>query len=165
MTEAFHIEKATPDDLTAILDIYARGRGFQREHGNTNQWVNGYPQPQLVRDDIAKGQCYTLRDRTNTLLAVFVFAVGEEPTYAEIDGAWLNNAPYGYVHRICSAGLRAGAGRDCLDWAFAQCGNLRIDTHRDNLPMQHTLAVCGFVQCGTIHLANGAPRLAFQKIR
>ena len=41
-------------------------------------------------------------------------------------------------------------------------GNIRIDTHRDNLVMQHLLADEGFSYCGVIHCWSGDERLAFQ---
>ena len=50
-----------------------------------------------------------------------------------------------------------------MDWAFRQCGNLKIDTHRDNHIMQHLLERKGFTYCGIIHTDNGAERLAYQK--
>ena len=63
-----------------------------------------------------------------------------DPTYAVIyDGAWPSDEPYGVVHRIASAGTVKGAGAYCLNWAFEQCQNLRIDTHKDNFVMQNLL--------------------------
>ena len=41
--------------------------------------------------------------------------------------------------------------------------NLKIDTHRDNYPMQKSLKKNGFEYCGIIYLADGNERLAFQK--
>ena len=43
--------------------------------------------------------------------------------------------------------------------------NIRIDTHRDNKIMQHNLAKYGFEYCGIIHIASGAERLAYQRLR
>lgn len=47
--------------------------------------------------------------------------------------------------------------------ACAVAGNVRIDTHRDNQPMQALLKKCGFAYCGRIFLADGSERIAFQK--
>ena len=48
-------------------------------------------------------------------------------------GNWLNDAPYGVVHRIASDGTVKGAASFCLSLrAFSQCHNLKIDTHQDN---------------------------------
>ena len=78
-------------------------------------------------------------------------------------GKWINSRPYGVVHRIVSALGGRGVASFCLDWALNQCGNLRIDTHRDNIPMQNLLHRNGFTLCGTVRLAGGEERLAFQK--
>ena len=51
-----------------------------------------------------------------------------------------------------------------LDFCFRRSPNLRIDTHRDNVIMQHLMQRHGFTRCGIIYLANGDERLAYQKI-
>ena len=51
----------------------------------------------------------------------------------------------------------------CLDACFEICKNLKIDTHRDNIPMQRALAKHGFRPCGTVYLENGDARVAYQK--
>ena len=94
---------------------------------------------------------------------MFCYFVGDEPTYHEIDGAWQNDAPYGVVHRIGSDGAVPGIGQFCLDWCFDRCGNLRIDTHRDNAPMRHVLEKQGFSYCGVIIIDDGSERVAYQK--
>ena len=85
--------------------------------------------------------------------------------YREItDGSWLDASPYGVVHRIASDGSEKGIGMFCLDWAYAQCGHLRIDTHGDNTVMQNLVKKAGFVHCGTIYVAeDNDPRLAYEK--
>ena len=67
------------------------------------------------------------------------------------------------MHRIASGGTRRGCASFCLDWALNQCGNLKIDTHRDNRIMQHLLDKNGFTYCGIIYLDDGTERLAYQK--
>ena len=52
-----------------------------------------------------------------------------------------------------------------MDWAWEQCRNLRIDTHRDNYVMQRLLEKNGFVRCGLIDLREGGERIAYQKCR
>ena len=44
------------------------------------------------------------------------------------------------------------------------CDNIRMDTHEDNKIMQHLLEKNGFIRCGTVHIFNGDPRIAYQKI-
>ena len=47
--------------------------------------------------------------------------------------------------------------------AFSQCGNLKIDTHENNVVMQNLLKKNGFTYCGRIYVDDGGERLAFQK--
>ena len=157
------IRKATEDDLEEILAIYARARKFMAENGNATQWGNTNPPPERVKRDIAEEKCH-LCVEGNQILAVFYFAREEEPTYRVIrEGRWLNDKPYAVVHRIASSGEKKGAATFCLNWAYAQAGNIRIDTHDNNRPMQGLLKKLGFQYCGRITLANGSPRIAFQK--
>ena len=57
-----------------------------------------------------------------------------------------------------------GAATECLRFCMRQCEILRIDTHENNAPMRGLLRKLGFVQCGTVHLADGSPRLAFERV-
>ena len=114
-------------------------------------------------DDIQKDQLYVCCDG-NEILGVFCYFEGVDPTYVHIyRGEWLNPLPYGVLHRIAVAAHRRGVASFCFDYCFGRCKNLKIDTHRDNLPMQRSLAKNGFTQCGIIYLASGDERLAYQK--
>ena len=100
---------------------------------------------------------------------VFYYDFGKdiEPTYATIeDGSWRDEGPYGVVHRVASDGSVRGVGSACLNWAFNQCGHLRIDTHGDNGVMQRLLEKLGFEHRGTVFVEeDDYPRLAFEKTR
>lgn len=151
-------------DWEEIQKIYADARQFMAGHGNAGQWGTNYPSEELLLDNIAQEKLYVCTTEGN-IAAVFYFAAEEDPTYLYIeDGAWLNDEPYGVVHRIASARTVKGAASFCLDWAFQQTGNIRIDTHENNIPMQNMLRKNGFCYCGKIYLENGEPRIAFQKI-
>ena len=131
--------------------------------GNPIQWGDGYPKEELIREDIAKGISY-VAEFDGRIETVFMYYKGEEPDYRVIEGgSWKNDEPYGVIHRIASRGEIKGAGSKCLQWGFEQCGNLRIDTHDDNIVMQHVLEKNGFERCGRIYLSDGSPRIAYQK--
>lgn len=158
------IRPSTCADLPAMEKIYADARSFMAENGNPDQWSGGYPQRDLLEYDISLERSYVCEDG-GEILAAFVFALGEDPTYVKIyDGAWKNDVPYGVVHRIAAARRSRGVAGFCLDWCYERCGNIRIDTHRANLPMQRALKKYGFEYCGVIYLADGSERIAFQKI-
>ena len=80
------------------------------------------------------------------------------------EGESLNEAHYGVVHRITSDGSIRGAASYCLQWALEQCGNLKIDTHRDNIVMQHLLDKNEFKYCGVVYVEDGTERIAYQKV-
>lgn len=157
------IRAAAEGDLPRLLSLYANARAFMAQHGNPDQWAGGYPAPELLREDIRLGHLYVC-ERQEKLLAAFVLAMGEDPTYAAIeDGVWENNQPYGTIHRLASSGEEHGLTDEVVRWAFARIGNLRADTHEKNLPMQRAFERCGFRKCGIIHVADGTARLAYQK--
>ena len=77
------VRAAKEQDLPHILTIYNVARRYMRAHGNTAQWVNGYPSEELLRQDLAAGQLYVLEDGGG-VYAVFAFILGEDPTYRRI---------------------------------------------------------------------------------
>lgn len=160
------IRHTRTDDLSVLRTIFDNARRFMVRTGNPNQWEEGFPPQAVLEADIQAGCSYVCVE-DGRILATFFFSTAGEPTYRVIrEGAWLDAAPYGVVHRIAAAEQGHGAAAYCLDWCLAQCGNIRIDTHRDNKPMQRLLARLGYTYCGLIDLEEGrGERLAFQKRR
>ena len=162
------IRKSTEQDLDRMMEIYAYARIFMARHGNPDQWgPTNWPPEALIRKDIADGNSYVCENGEGRVVGTFFYTCGEdiEPTYRQItDGAWLDSSPYGVVHRIASDGSEKGVGAFCINWAYEQCGHLRIDTHGDNTVMQNLVGKLGFVHCGTIYVEeDDAPRLAYEK--
>ena len=50
----------------------------------------------------------------------------------------------------------------CFEEMLKKSSRLRIDTHKDNLPMQRALAKFGFSYAGIIYIESGAERLAYE---
>jgi RimJ/RimL family protein N-acetyltransferase len=158
------IRKSNQSDLEDILILYQQAREFMKDHGNPNQWGNHYPEASVIEEDIAKGRGYVCMDEGQAV-GTFMFAVGADETYANIyQGEWLSDEPYAVIHRITASAEKRGVATFCLNWCFNQYQNLRIDTHRDNIPMQNLLKKNGFIPCGIIYLKNGDERIAFQKV-
>jgi RimJ/RimL family protein N-acetyltransferase len=158
------IEKALMEDIDKLMPLYDHARQFMADNGNPNQWINGYPSREVIAGDINEGNCYVCHDEQGTIIGAFTFIIDADPTYLIIkEGAWLNeSAPYGVIHRLASDGSRHGIGKSCIDWCFTKIGNIRIDTHRDNLIMQRLVTAYGFSYCGIIYTHNHTERLAYQ---
>lgn len=162
------IRKATRQDFDRMMEIFAFARSFMAEHGNPNQWgPSNWPPEDLILKDIRDEKSYVCLNDEGRVIGTFFFDFGEsiEPTYRKItDGAWLDESPYGVIHRIAGDGSEKGIGAFCINRAFEKCKHLRIDTHADNIVMQNLLKKLGFVHCGTIFVEkDNSPRLAFEK--
>lgn len=160
------IRQANFNDIDALMLLFEEGKKIMRKSGNLKQWTGGYPQTDIVWNDITNGHCYVCQNEWKRMIGTFAFISGQDPTYTHIyQGQWLENTlPYATIHRLASTEDSHGVAKACLDWCYRQIPNLRADTHRDNLILQHILEKHGFHYCGIIYLANGDERLAYQKI-
>ena len=157
------IRNTTLSDLDRVMEIYALAKAFMRKTGNLTQWEDGYPPRALIEKEIAAGQSFVIETESG-VHAVFSFLLGEDPTYRRIDGAWLSDKPYGTIHRIASDGTLAGVFSAAVAFCQKTIPHLRVDTHEDNKIMQHVTQKNGFIRCGIIQIANGDPRVAFEKV-
>lgn len=120
--------------------------------------------PETIREDIRKEQAYVIVEK-NRIYGVFIFFTGIEPTYRLIEsGVWLNDAPYGTVHRTAGNEQCKGILAEILSFCEKQINNIRIDTHDDNKIMQHLLTKYGYQKCGYIYVEDGSRRIAYQKV-
>ena len=162
------VRRSTEKDFKRIMEIYEYARKFMAEHGNPNQWgATGWPPEDLIHADIASGSSYVCVCG-GRVVGTFFYCSGKgaEPAYHTIEeGAWLDDTPYGVIHRIAGDGTVRGIGSFCIAWAFENCSHLRMDTHGDNKVMQNLLKKNGFVYCGIIHVEeDNDPRLAYEKL-
>lgn len=159
--ETMKIRPAVQADLEEILMIYEAARRYMAENGNPTQWNNGYPRKELLEQDIRMQRLYAVL-RGDMICGAFVFFVGDDPTYAYIEGDWKSDAPYGVIHRI--AGTGGGIFAAALEYCSDRISYIRIDTHRDNRTMQHVVEKAGFERRGTIYVEDGTPRIAYELI-
>lgn len=161
------IRHTTEQDFERVMEIYAYARTFMEETGNPNQWgPTNWPPEDLIHEDIREGKSYVSVEN-GKVIGTFYLNFGEdiEPTYRVIqEGSWKDDSPFGVVHRIAGDGSIPGIGTFCLNWAFEQCGHLKIDTHTDNVVMQNLLKKLGFTYRGIIHVVeDDYPRFAYEK--
>ncbi|WP_456047489.1 GNAT family N-acetyltransferase [Actinomyces sp.] len=157
------IRIASYDALEFIESPYEHARAFMQANGNATQWPDGYPGRIDAEEDIARGHCFLVANDRDPL-AVFAFASGPDETYAEIDGAWRSDADYHVIHRVAAVRGR-GIARAIFSFAAEHADYLRCDTHEDNTSMRRTLESFGFREYGTITVANGTERVAYDWIK
>lgn len=157
------IRKAQLNDIDRIAAVYEYARIKMRLSGNPDQWGTKYPALEMIRKDVLQGNSYVVEEG-NEIVGVFAFIPGEDPTYKRIEeGAWLNEDAYGTLHRIAGNGKRKGIFRESIRFCETLAANVRVDTHEQNLIMQHLLEENGYQKCGRIYVEDGSPRIAYQK--
>lgn len=164
MEDDMKIRRSTMEDVENILSIFESAKKFMRENNNVSQWSDDYPNTENIIEDIENGNSYVGESPDGEIVMTFAFITGEDPTYKIITkGQWLNEDPYGTIHRIASNGKMRGVLRNACDYCFKEVENIRIDTHKDNKSMLNALDNLGFHKCGEIICRDGTPRIAFQK--
>lgn len=159
----YQIRNAQREDLPRIEEIYAYARDFMAANGNPNQWGKTEPPSAQLEKDIENRLLFVVTDESG-IHGVFYFYIGKDPTYDVIeDGAWASDRPYGTIHRIAGDGS-GGILKAAVDYCGNQIGHLRIDTHHDNGVMQKAVVKQGFVRRGIIYIADGSPRIAYDRI-
>ena len=160
--------RTTEQDLPFIMDIIREVQENFRIAG-IDQWQDGYPDEASFREDMQHGDSYVLLDG-ETVVATAMITFRGEPTYNQIEGAWLTNEPYAVIHRIAvSPSLR---GKRLAERFFEEMilmckekeiTRLRIDTHQENKAMQRLILRLNYTYCGIIYVRGGAPRLAYER--
>ena len=156
---------ATVDDVNEANEIYSAAKNFMKSNGNPDQWSGNYPDKSDILDGIERGVSYVLVD-DGEIVATFHFEMNaKDSCYERVHGGgWKNEKPYAAIHRIAVKHHGRGLVGICFDECYKRFPNLKIDTHRDNIPMQKCLTKNGFEYCGIIYLENGDERLAYQKV-
>jgi len=164
------IRKAIPADADAIMHIFRQAQAGLRIQG-INQWQNGYPNMDIVDSDIASGKSLVCVENSR-IASVFVLAFELEETYERIYcGQWESAGQSGVIHRMAveDSFKGRGLGREMISKAQQisldfGIHSIKVDTHRDNGPMQGLLLNNHFLYCGVIYLADGQERLAYEKL-
>ena len=150
------IRLAFPNEVDAIMQVMEDAKKCLAKSGS-DQWQNGYPNADIIIDDIISGQAY-----------VAVTKSPEEAYEAIYEGSWQGEElEYLVFHRIAVAADVQGQGvaQTFLEGLIEGFDYLdfRSDTHAQNKAMQHIFEKLGFQQVGKV-LVDGE-RLAYQKLK
>lgn len=161
--------QASEQDIPAILTIITQAKGYFKEQG-IDQWQGDYPNADTIKEDINNEYAYVLLKDHRLAATVTVSFDGEE-TYDNIyEGEWLSNQPYAVIHRLAIDNELKGIGLSSvvMGHIFELCrqkgiGSIKVDTHKENKPMQRLLEKNQFQYCGIIHVSDGE-RVAFERL-
>ncbi len=162
------LRKAILSDQPIIWEILQQAI-LQRKEEGSNQWQNGYPNPQTILDDIANGSAHVLIDN-NVIIAYVAIIFDIEPAYTDIVGKWLSDGEYIVIHRVAvskvvkSKGIATHLFKMIEQMAIKQkIYSIKVDTNFDNIPMLKILDKLGYTYCGEVYF-NNSPRRAFEKV-
>jgi GNAT superfamily N-acetyltransferase len=160
--------KATPGQLPQIWHILQQAIQ-RRKNDGSNQWQDGYPNPQVVQNDIEKGAGFVLAAKDEVLGYCAVF-INDEPAYAGIEGKWLTEGDFVVFHRVAVSEAYLGKGLAAVMFGFIEqfaadrgISSVKADTNFDNPSMLHLFEKMGYVYCGDVFF-RGSARKAFEKI-
>jgi GNAT superfamily N-acetyltransferase len=164
----YQFRKAELADLPQIWTILQQAI-LRRKADESNQWQDGYPNPEVVISDIQKevGYVLVIQDK---IVAYCAILINDEPEYENLQGEWLTTSDFVVFHRIAVAEeyLRQGIAKAMFAniEKFAihhQIYSIKADTNFDNAAMLHLFAQAGYIYCGKVYF-KGSPRNAFEKI-
>ena len=161
------IRLAFPNEVNAVMKVIEDAKKTLAQSGS-DQWQNGYPNADIIIDDIISGQAYVALEEGEVIAYAAVTRSPESAYDAIYEGSWQGGEPeYLVFHRIAVA-------RDAQDQGVAQTFlegliegfdylDFRSDTHAKNIAMQHIFEKLGFKQVGKVPVDG--ERLAYQKLK
>ena len=163
----YHFQKADATDISEIWAILQEAI-IRRKNDGSNQWQDGYPNPDVVKNDIEKGYGYVLTEGKN-IIGYCAVVVNYEPEYLKIEGKWLTDSKFVVIHRLALSENYLGKNLSKMiiefvaDFAIKNSiYSIKVDTNHDNIPMMKIFEKSGFSFCGIVHF-RGSPRRAMKK--
>lgn len=164
-----NFRKATQKDIPIIWDILKDAIARRKSEGS-NQWQDGYPNPDTILTDIQKEVGYVLC-QSDEIVGYCAVLINDEPEYNNLqDGEWKSTDDFVVFHRVAIAKNHLGKGlaRKMFEFIedFALKNNIysiKADTNFDNAAMLHLFKKMGYEYCGEVFF-RGSPRKAFEKV-
>ena len=180
-----NFRKSTFNDVDRILEIIEKAKIELKKLG-LDQWQNGYPNREVVENDIKNEFSYVLEEIaekdnksenqiSKKIIGTIVLSPEKEEPYSKIEGKWITNDDYIVIHRLAvdSEIKNKGIATKILEFSEEECIknkilSIKTDTHENNEPMKRFLEKNGFSYCGVIYLDKepdvGEKRIAYEKI-
>lgn len=159
---------ATIEDLETIMYLIEQAKDYLKSKG-IDQWQDGYPDVDIIREDIQDGNGYVLI-HCNEVIGYICISFDGEERYDTIDGQWKSIQPYAVVHRMAIDNNHKGRGLTSFILKYVEelchergVKSIKIDTDDDNTTMKHILAKNKYEYCGIISFDN-SDKIAFEKL-
>jgi GNAT superfamily N-acetyltransferase len=163
-----NFRKALPSEILQIWEILKLAIARRKEEGS-NQWQDGYPNPDVVQNDIDKGVGYVLL-QDDLIVGYCAILINDEPEYANIIGKWITNTDFVVFHRVAIAENYLGQGLAKKMFGYIEeialnlnVKSIKVDTNFDNAAMLTIFEKLGYIYCGEVYF-RGSPRRAFEKV-
>jgi len=160
--------KAIITEIPQIWDILQLAIKRRKEEGS-DQWQDGYPNPEVVQNDIEKGAGFVLTEG-ETIVGYCAVLINDEPQYAKIEGKWLTNDDFVVFHRVAISEKYLGKGCAKImigyieDFAIQNnVYSVKADTNFDNIAMMKIFEKLGYTFCGEVYF-RGGQRKAYEKV-
>lgn len=164
----YHFRKATITEIPEIWNILQQAIKRRKEDGS-DQWQDGYPNPEVIQNDIEKNAGFVLTENDN-IIGYCTVLINDEPAYDEIKGKWLTNEDFVVFHRVAIAENHLGKGlaKKLFDFIedFALSNkiySIKVDTNFDNFAMLAIFEKRDYILCGEVYF-RGSARKAFEKV-
>ena len=154
------IHKVSKDDLPKVMIITASAKKLLKSNGSL-QWQQGYPNEETFTNDIKNGNLYGLYE-DNELRGYGAYIFGKDLNYVEIEGGkWeipANDKDMA-IHRVAvdenCHGKKYGIKILKYGVKYARklgCLTVKVDTHKNNIPMQKCISKSGFIYRGIVKI-------------
>ena len=154
------IHRVTNEDLSKVMIITNSAKKLLKGNGSL-QWQQGYPNEETFTNDIKNGSLYGLYE-DNELMGFGAYVLGKDLNYVEInEGKWdipANDKDMA-IHRVAVDENCHGKkyGIKILEYGvkYAKnrgCSTVKVDTHKNNIPMQKCIQKSGFIYRGIIKI-------------
>ncbi|MVO10861.1 GNAT family N-acetyltransferase [Flavobacterium sp. TP390] len=168
MHNEYTFRKAQISDIPEIWIILQKAIQRRKEEGS-KQWQDGYPNPEVIQNDIEKEIGFVLTDNQK-IIGYTAVLINDEPEYARIEGKWVTDEDFVVFHRVAISEDYLGKGLAKImigyieDYALQnKVYSVKADTNFDNHAMMAIFDRLGYVYCGEVYF-RGSARRAYEKV-
>ncbi len=151
------IQLSQINHLPQIFEIFQDCKLAMEKEG-IFQWNQGYPNIEVISNDILKGHSYGLYDE-NTCVGVISINTDQEPAYKSVK--WEDTGLVLIIHRLTIAPSyqKNGFARSLMDFAESYglkngFTSIRLDAYSGNLRVINFYETRGYIKRGEIYFAG-----------